>query len=116
MVKQQAVDAGASEVRRMLQGSSISRTLQPTTNAPTFGGGGGIDGGGQPMRAPVQMQHNMSAQRDHSMPQPAATQQPPDLAHTVSLYVGVEAAPSFSLHQKLKGPGGQPALCWQNPL
>ena len=117
MVKQRAVDAGATEVRSILQGSSTSRPLQPAANAPPpdriqgfGGGGGGIGGGGHPMQAPVQMQHNIPAQPGHSMPQPGAAQRPPDMAHTVSLYVGVEAAPSFSLHQRLKGPGGQPAL------
>lgn len=110
-MKQRAIDAGATEVRRILHGSNMSRPLQPATNAPPpdrllgFGGGvGGIGGGGQPMHAPVDMQHG------RSMPQAGAAQRPPDVAHTVSLYVGVEAAPGFNLHQRLKGPGGQPAL------
>lgn len=116
MVKQRAVDAGANEVRRILQGSAPSRPLQPPTNipppdrAPGFGGGvGGISGGAQPM------QHNMSAQHGHSMPQADAAQPPPDLARSVSLYVGVQAAPSFNLHQRLKGQGGQPCALFTMP-
>ena len=109
MVKQRAVDAGATEVRRILQGSAIARPLQPPTNIPppdrAPGFVGGVSGGAQPM------QHNMSAQHGHSMPQADAAQPPPDLARTVSLYVGVEAAPSFDLHQRLKGPGVQPCQC-----
>ena len=115
MVKQRAVDAGATEVRTILQGSITPRPLQPATNAPPpdrisgfGGGGGGIGGGGQPMQAPVQ--HTISAQHSHSMPQASPAQQPPDMAHTVSLYVGVEAALGFNLHQRLKGPGVRPAL------
>lgn len=115
MVKQRAVDAGATEVRRILQGTASSRPLQPAANipppdrapdrAPGFVGGvGGVGGGAQPL------QHNMSAQHGHSMPQADAAQPPPDLARTVSLYVGVESAPSFNLHQRLKGPGGQSGL------
>lgn len=109
MVKQRAVDTGAIEVRRILQGSATSRPLQPPTNIPppdrAPGFVGGVSGGAQPL------QHNMSVQHGHSMPQADAAQLPPDLARTVSLYVGVEAAPSFNLHQRLKGPGVQPRQC-----
>ena len=68
------------------------------------------------MQAPVQMQHTISGQHGHSMPQASPAQHAPDMAHTVSLYVGVEAAPSFNLHQRLKGPGGRLALRLHNAL
>lgn len=105
MIKQRAVDAGATEVRRFLQGAGTSRPLQPATNVPSLDQNPGYfaGGGGGPMQAPVQMQPNMPSQHGLSMAQADAAQQP----HTVPLYVGVEAAPSFNLHQRLKGPGVQ---------
>ena len=109
MVKQRAVDAGANEVRRILQGGSTSRPafsdVPPPDRLP-----GSITAGGQPLQAAAQVQQGTPAQHGHFAPQAAAAQQPPQAAQTVPLYVGVEAAPSFNLHQRLRGPGALVAL------
>ncbi len=104
MVKQRAVDAGASEVRRILQGGTMSRsapavsTIPPPDRVPGF-----VSAGGQPMQSPVQMPHSMPSQPGQILPQTG--QQIPEMAQTVPLYVGVEAPPHFNLHQRLRGPG-----------
>lgn len=107
MVKQRAVDAGANEIRRILQGGSTSRPPLAVTDVPppdrisSF-----VSVGGQPLQAAVQMQQSMPAQHSQFLPQAGPAQQ----AMTVSLYVGVEAAPSFNLHQRLRGSGMPLAL------
>ena len=104
MVKQRAVDAGAIEIRRILQGGTTSRPAFAETNVPppdrfsSF-----VSAGGQPLQVAVQMQQNMPAQHEQFLPQAGPAQQPPEM--TVSLYVGVEAVPSFNLHQRLRGLG-----------
>ena len=109
MVKQQAVIAGASEVRRILQGGNASRpppmpaaiSAPPPDRMPGF-----VSGASQTMQAPVQMPHSMPMQPGQFVPQggPAAPMQ--QMAQTVPLYVGVEGLPDFDLHQRLRGPGG----------
>lgn len=106
MVKQRAVDAGASEVRRILQGGSTSRTAPSVSNIPppdrmaSF-----VSTGEQSMLAPVHVQQGMPTQHGQFASQGAAAQQAPEMAQTVPLYVGVDAPPHFNLHQRLRGPG-----------
>ncbi len=117
MIKQRAVDAGALEVRRLLQGGSMSRNAPPVSSIPPpdqMPGFGNV--GGQPLQAPVQMQQAMPAQRGHFAHQTGSAQQPPELAQTVALYVGVDAPPHFNLHQRLRGPGKLCSLCFAHGI
>ena len=91
MVKQRAVDAGALEVRRLLQSGNMTRIAQPVTN-PLL---------------PEQMQHSMPTELGQFVPPPG--HQLAEMAQTVSLYVGIEAPPHFNLLQRLRGPG-KPAV------
>lgn len=106
MIKQRAVDAGALEVRRLLQSGSMSRnapivsSIPPPDQMPGF-----VSIGGQPLQAPVQMQQAMPTQHGHFAHQTGSVQQLPELAQTVALYVGVDAPPHFNLHHRLRGPG-----------
>ncbi|KAL0045591.1 hypothetical protein WJX82_010794 [Trebouxia sp. C0006] len=106
MIKQRAVDAGALEVRRLLQGGSMSRNAPPVSSIPPpdqMPGFGSV--GGQLLQAPDQMQQAMHTQHGQFAHQTGSAQQPPELAQTVALYVGVDAPPHFNLHQRLTGPG-----------
>lgn len=119
MIKQRAVDAGATEVRRFLQNSGTSRSQHPLTGAPSPDRLPGYAGGAmvQSVQSNVQMQQNMPAQHGLSVSQ-ANAQQAPGTALTVPLYVGVGDLPGFNLHQRLKGPGvqlGDPAE-WSLPV
>ena len=110
MIKQRAVDAGALEVRRLLQGGSMSRNAPPVSSIPPPDQMPGF--GGQPLQAPVQMQQAMPAQHGQFAQQTGSAQQPPELTQTVALYVGVDAPPHFNLHQRLRGPGKLCSLCF----
>lgn len=104
MVKQRAVDAGANEVRRILQGGSTFRPPMFTADQPAPDRISGlVSAGGQPLQAAVQMRQDYPAQ--HGAFAASAVQQSPQVAQTVPLYVGVEAAPAFNLHPRLRGPG-----------
>ena len=113
MIKQRAVDAGALEVRRLLQSGSMSRnapivsSIPPPDQMPGF-----VSIGGQPLQAPVQMQQAMPTQHGHFAHQTGSVQQLPELAQTVALYVGVDAPPHFNLHHRLRGPGKLSNLCF----
>ena len=108
MVKQQAVIAGASEVRRILQGGNASRpppmpaanVAPPPDRMPGF-----VSGASQTMQAPVQMPHSMPTQPGQFVPQSGAPPPMQQMAQTVPLYVGVESLPDFDLHSRLRGPG-----------
>lgn len=114
MIKQRAVDAGATEVRRFLQNGSTARSQYPPTNAPppdrVPGYSSGV-GGGQSAQPILQMQHDMPAQHVLPVPQAGAAQQAPGMAQTVPLYVGLEDLPGFNLHQRLKGLGMRSIRC-----
>ena len=113
MIKQRAVDAGALEVRRLLQGGSMSRNAPPVSSIPPpdqMPGFGSV--GGQLLQAPDQMQQAMHTQHGQFAHQTGSAQQPPELAQTVALYVGVDAPPHFNLHQRLRGPGKLCSLCF----
>ncbi len=113
MIKQRAVDAGYLEVRRLLQGGSMSRNAPPVSSIPPpdqMSGFGSV--GGQPLQAPVQMQQAMPALHGQFAHQTGSVQQAPELAQTVALYVGVDAPPHFNLHQRLRGPGKLCSLCF----
>lgn len=113
MIKQRAVDAGALEVRRLLQGGSMSRNAPPVSSIPPPDQMPGfVSPGGQPVQAPVQMQQAMPTQHGQFVHQTGSVQQLPDLAQTVALYVGVDAPPHFNLHQRLRGPGKVCILCF----
>lgn len=113
MIKQRAVDAGALEVRRLLQGGSMSRNAPPVSSIPPPDQMPGfVSPGGQPVQAPVQMQQAMPTQHGQFVHQTGSVQQLPDLAQTVALYVGVDAPPHFNLHQRLRGPGKLCILCF----
>ncbi|DBA75084.1 TPA: hypothetical protein ACH3X1_010412 [Trebouxia sp. C0004] len=106
MIKQRAVDAGALEVRRLLQGGSMSRIAPPVSSIPPPDQMPGfVSVGKQPLQAPVQMQQAMPTQDGQFAHQTGSLQQLPELAQTVALYVGVDAPPHFNLHQRLRGPG-----------
>ena len=113
MIKQRAVDAGALEVRRLLQGGSMSRNAPPVSSIPPpdqMPGFGSV--GGQLLQAPDQMQQAMHTQHGQFAHQTGSAQQPPELAQTVALYVGVDAPPHFNLHHRLRGPGKLSNLCF----
>ena len=108
MIKQRAVIAGASEVRRILQGGNTSRPAPPPSASsipPPDRVSGFISGAAQTMQAPIQMQQSMPTQHGHFVPQVGPPQQPPEMAQTVPLYIAVEAPPHFDLHGRLRGPG-----------
>lgn len=102
MVKQRAVDNGASEVRRIMQGGSTSRGhAGPAMHIPPPDRlSGFVSAGGEPAFQPPIQQALPMPQAPWQVPQ-----QPPDVAQSVSLYVAVDAPPEFNLIFKLRGPG-----------
>lgn len=112
MVKQRAVDAGALEVRRILQGGSMSRNTPPVTSIPPPDRVPGYSSAGaQAMQAPVQMHQAPPTHHGQFGPHTGSAPQTAEVAQSVPLYVGVEAPQHFNLHQRLRGPGILHATC-----
>lgn len=106
MIKQRAVDNGALEIRRILQGGSNPRSQAgPGNHAPPPDRLTGFVGANGAQQPPPQQALPMAQAPWQQIPQ-----QPPDVAQSVSLYVAVEAPPEFNLIFKLRGPGEPPFL------
>ena len=113
MIKQRAVDNGAQEIRRILQGGNSRHPPQqglaahqpsPGHAPPPDRLSGFMPAGAQ--QAPLMQQPPLqAAMQQPSRPAAAPWQQP---AQSVSLYVGVEAPPEFNMIFKLRGPGMPP--------
>lgn len=111
MLKQRAVDNGAQEIRRILQGGNSRHLPQqgPAAHQPSPGHAPPPDrlsgfppaGGQQASLLQLPPLQTPSMQQP-PQPAPAPWQQP---AQSVSLYVGVEAPPEFNVIFKLRGPG-----------
>ena len=110
IIKQRAVDNGASEIRRIMQGGTSRNHAGPANHAPPPDRlTGFVNAGGAPLQPAPQQAMPVTPAPWQQIPQ-----QPPDLTQTVSLYVAVEAPPDFNLIFKLRGPGGFLLSIFQN--
>lgn len=101
IIKQRAVDNGASEIRRIMQGGTSRFHAGPANHAPPPDRlTGFVSAGGAPLQAPPQQVMPVTP-----APWQQSPQQLPDLTQSVSLYVAVEAPADFNLIFKLRGPG-----------